>query len=83
MKRKVVNCFIWDIIIELLTLYSFRFGLVQSTTPSHEEAKKKKARLARFAPGSKADPLEEDKRKARAIRLVNTFITDCKRLRRW
>lgn len=44
-----------------------RFGLAQSTTPSDEETKKK-ARLARFAPGSKIDPLEEDKRKARAIR---------------
>ena len=37
------------------------------TTTSDEEAKKK-ARLARFAPASKVDPQEEDKRKARALR---------------
>lgn len=44
------------------------------STPAEEEAKKK-ARLARFAPASKADPLEEDKRKARALRCVHvTFL---------
>lgn len=31
---------------------------------------KKKARLARFGSLSKADPVEEDKRKARGIRLL-------------
>lgn len=40
------------------------------TTTSDEEAKKK-ARLARFAPASKVDPQEEDKRKARALRWVH------------
>ncbi|KAG5582603.1 hypothetical protein H5410_053230 [Solanum commersonii] len=44
-----------------------RFGIVKSDT-TDEEAKKKKARLTRFAPPGKADPVEEDKRKARALR---------------
>lgn len=46
-----------------------RFGLAQST--SGDEEGKKKARLARFAPDSKPDPVEEEKRKARAIRFVS------------
>lgn len=46
---------------------SVRFGLSQSD--STDEDAKKKARLARFAPPAKADPVEEDKRKARALRL--------------
>lgn len=40
------------------------------STPADEEAKKK-ARLARFSPVSKIDPLEEDKRKARALRYIS------------
>lgn len=44
----------------------FRFGIAQTTTT--DEDAKKKARLARFAPLTKVDPAEEDKRKARAIR---------------
>lgn len=34
-----------------------------------DEDAKKKARLTRFAPPGKTDPVEEDKRKARALRL--------------
>lgn len=46
-------------------------------TPSTgaDEDAKKKARLARFAPPSKVDPLEEDKRKARALRFSNASST--------
>lgn len=36
-----------------------------------DEDAKKKARLERFAPAAKTDALEEDKRKARAIRFVS------------
>lgn len=39
-----------------------------SPTAAADEDPKKKARLARFAPVTKTDPLEEDKRKARALR---------------
>lgn len=53
----------------LLILFH-RFGMPSPTTTSDEEAKKK-ARLARFAPASKVDPQEEDKRKARALRWVH------------
>lgn len=43
--------------------------MTSPSTAADEEAKKK-ARLARFAPVSKTDPLEEDKRKARALRCI-------------
>ncbi|XVF55383.1 hypothetical protein PTKIN_Ptkin06aG0032500 [Pterospermum kingtungense] len=46
-----------------------RFGLAVPSTASDEEAKKK-ARLARFATNSKPDSVEEEKRKARAIRIL-------------
>jgi len=40
-------------------------------TSAADDDAKKKARLARFAaPGSKTDPAEEDKKKARALRCV-------------
>lgn len=42
-------------------------------TSAGDEEEKKKARLARFAPYSKPDSLEEDKRKARALRYVITM----------
>lgn len=48
----------------------FRFGLPVASTATEEEAKKK-ARLERFAPASKVDAVEEDKRKARAARSVS------------
>lgn len=51
----------------LIVFGPVRFGLSQSDI-ADEEARKK-ARLARFAPPTKADPVEEDKRKARALRL--------------
>ena len=41
-----------------------------------DEEAKKKARLARFAPYSKTDAVEEEKRKARAIRYV-LLLKDC------
>ncbi|XVF07997.1 hypothetical protein REPUB_Repub06bG0187200 [Reevesia pubescens] len=44
-----------------------RFGLAVPSTTTDEDAKKK-ARRARFAPYSKPDSVEEEKRKARAIR---------------
>ncbi|PPD74498.1 hypothetical protein GOBAR_DD28574 [Gossypium barbadense] len=44
-----------------------RFGIAAPTTATDEDAKKK-ARLARFAPYSKPDSVEEEKRKLRAIR---------------
>ncbi|KAL4340256.1 hypothetical protein GQ457_08G012350 [Hibiscus cannabinus] len=47
-----------------------RFGLSVPSKASDVEAKKK-ARLARFAPESKLDTMEEEKRKARAIRFSN------------
>jgi len=47
-----------------------RFGMPTPSTAA-DEAAKKKARLARFAPVSKIDPLEEDKRKARAQRCTS------------
>lgn len=47
-----------------------RFGMPTPSTTADEDAKKK-ARLARFASGSKTDPAEEDKRKARALRCVS------------
>ncbi|CAL0309847.1 unnamed protein product [Lupinus luteus] len=49
-----------------------RFGIPGPTTTVDET--KKKARLARFSPASKAaaDPAEEDKRKARALRFSNS-----------
>ncbi|KAM6569158.1 hypothetical protein CsatB_017143 [Cannabis sativa] len=58
-----------------------RFGIPSPTVTSDEESKKKvtsdqeakkKARLARFAPASKTDPIEDDKRKARALRFSTT-----------
>lgn len=52
-------------------LLVFRFGLPVPLSASDEEVKKK-ARLARFAPYSKPDSVEEDKRKARALRYVLT-----------
>lgn len=48
-----------------------RFGIPVPLGPD-EEATKKKARQARFAPISKTDPAEEDKKKARAIRFSQT-----------
>lgn len=51
----------------LIDFGSVRFGLNQSD--SADEEAKKKARLARFTSTAKADPVEEDKRKARALRL--------------
>lgn len=61
----------------MITLYFFycfcRFGL--STNASvDEEAKKKKARLERFSQGSKVDPSEEEKKRAREIRSVFNFF---------
>ncbi|KAM4078136.1 hypothetical protein ACB094_09G014300 [Castanea mollissima] len=47
-----------------------RFGIRDSPVATDEDAKKK-ARLAKFAPVSKTDPLEEEKRKARMIRFSN------------
>ncbi|XP_054824423.1 protein MODIFIER OF SNC1 11-like isoform X2 [Prosopis cineraria] len=47
-----------------------RSGITRASTAADDEAKKK-ARLAKFAPVSKIDPLEEEKRKARAIRFSN------------
>ena len=44
-----------------------RFGIPTPPVASEEEVKKK-ARLARFAHAAKMDPLEDDKRKARALR---------------
>ncbi|XP_062117080.1 protein MODIFIER OF SNC1 11 [Humulus lupulus] len=58
-----------------------RFGIPSPTVTSDEEGKKKvtfdeeakkKARLARFAPASKTDLIEDDKRKARALRFSST-----------
>lgn len=55
-----------------MTIYALllRFGITQST-PS-EEDDKKKARLSRFgsAKSSTVDPLEEEKKKARALRYL-------------
>ncbi|KAE8719064.1 TerC integral membrane domain-containing protein isoform 1 [Hibiscus syriacus] len=47
-----------------------RFGLAVPST-AVDEAEKKKARLARFAPYAKPDTVEGEKRKARAIRFSN------------
>ncbi|XP_039021514.1 protein MODIFIER OF SNC1 11-like isoform X2 [Hibiscus syriacus] len=47
-----------------------RFGLSVPSMAADEEAKKK-ARFARFAPKSKLDNVEEEKRKARALRFSN------------
>ncbi|XP_039068005.1 protein MODIFIER OF SNC1 11-like isoform X2 [Hibiscus syriacus] len=47
-----------------------RFGIAAPSTATDEDAKKK-GRLARFAPYSKPDSVEEEKRKARAIRFSN------------
>ncbi|XP_038998722.1 protein MODIFIER OF SNC1 11-like [Hibiscus syriacus] len=47
-----------------------RFGITAPSTATDEDAKKK-APLARFAPYSKPDSVEEVKRKARAIRFSN------------
>ena len=48
--------------------YFPRFGIRDSPVATDEDAKKK-ARLAKFASVSKTDPLEEEKRKARTIRV--------------
>ncbi|POO02468.1 Protein MODIFIER OF SNC1 [Trema orientale] len=48
-----------------------RFGVPTAPVAS-DEAAKKKARLARFAPVPKTDTLEDEKRKARALRFSNT-----------
>lgn len=42
-----------------------------------EEAAKKKARLARFSSDTKSDTLEEDKKKARAIRSGRRHPLSC------
>lgn len=56
-----------------LPLAYLRFGL-KVDNAADEEAKKK-ARFERFAPNSKLDTSEEEKRKARAIRyLAVSFI---------
>lgn len=46
----------------------FRFGLPAHSAANDEE--RKKARLERFSQGTKTDTLEEEKRKARAMRSV-------------
>ena len=53
----------------MLLILLQRFGMPTPTTAADEDAKKK-VRLARFAPVSKTNPLEEDKRKARALRYL-------------
>ncbi|KAK7286569.1 hypothetical protein RJT34_21653 [Clitoria ternatea] len=51
---------------------AYRFGIPSPTTAIDEEAKKK-ARLAWFAPISKTDPLEEDKRKVNVPKTKKTY----------
>lgn len=51
-----------------------RFGLA---SPSSDEEAKKKARLERFGQGTNVDKAEEEKRKARAARLVNVTVVCC------
>lgn len=50
------------------TFEIFRFGLPAHSSANDEE--RKKARLERFSQGTKTDPLEEEKKKARAVRSV-------------
>ncbi|XP_028776000.1 protein MODIFIER OF SNC1 11 [Neltuma alba] len=47
-----------------------RFGITHSST-ADDDKPRKKARLPSFAPVSTIDPMEEEKRKARAIRFSN------------